>query len=100
VGVRIGLYVLSVLVVAGILLFGTGFISLTSSPDLDGHVAVWLFLGLMVVALALGVCSILVAGVVVWYRARLKKWETVIGCAICVGGLVPALLLLFRIVLG
>jgi hypothetical protein len=97
VGVRIGLYLLSFLVVAGMLIFGAGFHSLVTSPELNGHVAVWLFLGLLVVALTLGVCSILVVGVVVWQRARLKKWETVTGYAVCVGGLVPGLLLLFRI---
>lgn len=96
-GVRIGLYSLSVLVVAGILIFGAGFISLVTSPDQNGHVAAWLFLGLFVVALTVGVCGILVAGVAAWQRTRLEKWETVTGYAVCVGGLVPGLLLLFRI---
>jgi hypothetical protein len=97
VGVRLGLYLLSVLVAAGMLIFGAGFISLVTSPDLNGHVAVWLFLGLFVAALTLGVCSILVASVVMWHRSWLEKWEVVTGYAVCVGGLVPGLLMLFRI---
>jgi hypothetical protein len=95
--IRLGVYLLGNVVLAGLLLCGLvygRYAYLSPGNDMMGYRAAALLVGLWIAAPTLALLSIFLAALVRWRGDRLHRWERVAANMIATGGFIPAVVLI------